>query len=82
MHSLLVLAIAITYMFFVVVTITALHFLENEIYNLAQLCFVLWPVTIIIGLLCVIAYCAYCIGKLICEWLNKKLFKDQRGQLI
>ena len=82
MHSLLVLAIAITYIFFGVITITALHFLEKEMDDLAPLCFVLWPVTIIIGLLCVIAYCAYRIGKTIGEWLNKKLSKDQRGQLI
>lgn len=79
MHSLLVLAIAITYIFFGVITITALHFLEKEMDDLTPLCFVLWPVTIIVGLLCIIAYCAYSIGKLICEWLNKKLFKDQRG---
>ena len=82
MHSLLVLAIAITYIFFGVITITALLFLEKEMDDLTPICFVLWPVTIIIGLLCVIAYCAYCIGKSIREWLNKKLFKDQRGQLI
>ena len=82
MHSLLVLAITITYIFFGVITITALHFLEKEMDDLTPLCFVLWPVTIIIGLLCVIAYCAYRIGKSIGEWLNKKLFKGQRGQLI
>ena len=79
MHSLLVLAIAITYIFFGVITITALHFLENEMDDIAQLCFVLWPVTIIIGLLCVIAYCAYCIGKPIREWLNKKLLRIKGG---
>ena len=79
MHSLLVLAIAITYIFFGVITITALHFLEKEIDDLTQLCFVLCPVTIIIGLLCVIAYCAYRIGKPIVELLNTKLFKSQRG---
>ena len=79
MHSLLVLAIAITYMFFVIITITALHFLENEMDDLTQLCFVLWPVTIIIGLLCVIAYCAYRIGKPIGEWLNKKLLRIKGG---
>ena len=50
--------------------------------DLTPLCFVLWPVTIIIGLLCVIAYCTYRIGKPIGKWLNKKLFNGQRGQLI
>lgn len=79
MHSLLVLSVAITYIFFGVITITALHFLEKEMDDLAPFCFVLWPVTIIIGLLCVIAYCAYRIGKPIGECLNKKLFKDQMG---
>lgn len=80
MHSLLVLAIAITYIFFGVITITALHFLAKEMDDLVPICLSLWPVTtIIIGLLCVIAYCAYRIGKPIGEWLNKKLFKDQRG---
>ena len=79
MHSLLVLAITITYIFFGVITITALHFLEKEMDDLTPLCFVLWPVTIIIGLVCVIAYCSYRIGKPIGEWLNKKLLRTKGG---
>lgn len=81
MNTLFVFGIGVVYAFFGIIVVTATHYLagDDDIDCIELFIFFLWPLVIIIALICFVGYCAYRIGKPIGEWLNKKLFKDQRG---
>lgn len=81
MNTLFIFSIGIVYAFFGLIVVFALHYMDSDSDNIAFMIWILWPVVLIIALICFAAYCGvlrYRIGKPIGEWLHKKLFEDQR----
>lgn len=75
MNTLFIFSIGIVYAFFGLIVVFALHYMDSDSDNIAFMIWILWPVVLIIALIC---FAAYRIGKPIGEWLHKKLFEDQR----
>ncbi len=83
MSALLQLIIGILYAFFGIVVVTTLHYMVDDVFDSFYLViFLAWPIAIMIILLAFLGFCAFYIGKQIGEWLNKKLFSNQKEGLI